>query len=507
VWTQTDKKGGFAQQGRMAWDRLRHALELEASGPATAAAGTSAPISLTVSNTGCGHDFPTGFPEGRIGWVAVHAYDLATGQELPIHDAEWKRTSIGIGSLTTQDVIDPAFPKCKWKLPAGSVDPYSVQFKAVASLGDGCPTLDLPYATALNLVTDANGLPVDASGKVIDARTNPTGAPQFRDLDGNGDLFDDSFLVDSRLRPAPHPESSRKLDRYSVVIPPGTRGPIAVSTAVYYQSVEAIVAAKFLGNMTDTNNNMVLETCVLGGRCDGRTPQHEPAVVEGAPPVPMAVRNFTITVDGAPVDATPPRVGVYPQPGAKRAHLDTVPKVFFSRPVTGVNAKTFTLTDAAGAVLPAWVDPVGDGAYALFANQIAFTPGATYTAHLAAGICDAAVPSSCTQEGAEWTFTIAPDADSSVGDTSVPVGFSGAKGPPPPRPSAASAAAPAGSTAAPITPTGKAVPGAAIQPPAPAAVPASKGPASTAKAPAAGAATTTAPSGSTPKPQTPGTTP
>jgi len=69
------------------------------------------------------------------------------------------------------------------------------------------------------------------------------------------------------------------------VIPPGTRGPVAVTTAVYYQSVEAIVASKFLGNMTDTNNNMVLEPCVLGGRCDGRKPRTEPAVVEGAPPV------------------------------------------------------------------------------------------------------------------------------------------------------------------------------------------------------------------------------
>ena len=38
---------------------------------------------------------------------------------------------------------------------------------------------------------------------------------------------------------------------------------VAVTTAVYYQSVEAIVAQKFLGNMTDSNNNMVLEPCVL----------------------------------------------------------------------------------------------------------------------------------------------------------------------------------------------------------------------------------------------------
>jgi len=433
VWTHLERKGAYAQQGRLAWDRLRHVISLDASGPADAAPGSSVPIVVTVANTGSGHDFPTGFPEGRIGWVAVHAYDLATGKELPIRDAAWNRTSIGVGALTTEEVIDPAFPKCNWKLPPGSADPYSVQFKAVASLGDGCPTLDLPYANALNMVTGENGMPVDASGKVIDAAHNPTGLPVFKDLDGNGDLFNDSFLVDSRLRPLPHAQATRKIDRYAVVIPPGTRGPVAVTTAVYYQSVEAIVSTKFLGNMTDTNNNMVLEPCVLGGRCDGRKPRTEPAVVEGAPPVTMAVRSFTIAMTGAPIEAAVPRVGVYPLPGARRAHLDTVPKVFFSRPVTGVNATSFTVTDATGAVLPAWVDPIGDGVWGLFANQILYKPGATYTAHLAAGICDAAVATSCTQDGAEWSFTIAADADSSEGDSSVPIGFSGANGAPPPK--------------------------------------------------------------------------
>jgi len=83
------------------------------------------------------------------------------------------------------------FPtRCGWKIPAGSADPYSVQFKAIASLGDGCPTLDLVYATALNLVTDGKGLPIDEKGNVVD-KSNP-GRPQFRDVNNNGDLFDDS---------------------------------------------------------------------------------------------------------------------------------------------------------------------------------------------------------------------------------------------------------------------------------------------------------------------------
>jgi hypothetical protein len=437
VWTHLDRKGPYTQQARMAWDRLRHVISLETSGPAAADAGTAAPISVTVANTGSGHDFPTGFPEGRVGWLAVHAYDLATGKELQIHDAQWNRSSLGVGGLTTEELQDPNYPACKWELPPGSPDPYAIQFKAVASLGDNCPTLDLPYATALNLKVNAAGLPIDAKGNVIDARTNPTGLPVFEDKDGNGDLFNDSFLTDSRLRPLPHPGATRKVDRYSVIIPPGTRGPVVVSTAVYYQSVEAIVASKFLGNMTDTNNNLIIEPCVLGGRCDGRKPHTEPAVVEGSPPVPMAVRSIVINVNGAEGDAALPRVGVYPVPGARRAFLDTVPKVFFSRPVTGVNAASFTLTDATGAAVPAWVDPIGDGVWGLFSNSILLKPGATYTAHLAAGICDAAAPDRCTKDGAEWSFTAAADADSGEGDTGLPIGFSGANGPPPPRPSAA----------------------------------------------------------------------
>jgi hypothetical protein len=447
VWTHTERKGVYAQQQRLAWDRLRHVLSLEAAGPPSAAAGTSVPISLSVANTGSGHDFPSGFPEGRIGWLAVHAYDLATGKELSIQDSEWKRTSIGVGSLTTEEVVDPAYPKCNWKLPPGSADPYSIQFKAVASLGDGCPTLDLPYATPLNLKVNDQNLPIDANGKVIDSTHNPTGLEQFSDRDGDGEVFDDSFLVDTRLRPLPHADATRKVNRYSVVVPPGTRGPVAVSVGVYYQSMEAIVAQKFLGNMTDTNNNMVLEPCVLGGRCDGRTPTTEPAVVEGAPPVPMAVKNFTIAINGAPAETAAPRAGVYPLPGAAHAHLDTVPKVFFSRPVTGVTAQTFTVTDASGAVLPAWIDQIGDGTWGLFANQILYKPGATYTAHLAAGICDAGAPTLCTQDAVEWSFTVAADADSSQGNSGVPMGFRGANGPPPPRPAAV--AAPAAPAAAP----------------------------------------------------------
>src|SRR5262249_7497166 len=74
LWTHTERRGAYAQQARLAWDRLRHVLSMSLEGPAHADAGRAAPLRITVTNTGSGHNFPTGFPEGRIAWLAVHAY-------------------------------------------------------------------------------------------------------------------------------------------------------------------------------------------------------------------------------------------------------------------------------------------------------------------------------------------------------------------------------------------------------------------------------------------------
>ena len=427
-WENVADTGAPTQHARLAWDRLRNVLDLGLSGPASAAAGTQAPVSITVTNSGSGHNFPTGFPEGRNAWVALRAFDLATGTELEIFDSFWNRTSFGVGYLTQTTELDPAFdPVCGWTLPAGSPDPYARQFKAVASLGDGCPTLELPYATPLNLVVNANGLPIDGGGTVID-RGHPGGLPQFTDVDGDGDLYDDAYLVDSRLRPLPHADATVQLDRYSVVIPVGTAGPVAVTAAVYYQSLEALVAEKFLGNLADTDIDFLLEPCVLGGACDGRVPSSEPAVVEGAPPVPMEVKNWVITVGGA-VDTTPPTTaGTYPPDGAVDTYLDTVPKVFFSEPVTGVDTTAFTLVDDGGVAIPGFVDQISDGAWAFFPEQIFLAGRVGYTARVAAGICDAS--GNCTSQDIVWTFQTARTIDQGTGDTTVPLGFP-AGGPPP----------------------------------------------------------------------------
>jgi hypothetical protein len=418
-WTHTERRGAYSQQARMAWDRLRHVLSMDVQGPATSAAGANIPLAVTVANTGSGHDFPTGFPEGRTAWLALHAYDLATGKELTIHDNVWNRDSVGVGNLTTEELVDPNFPGCNWKIPAGSADPYSVQFKAVASLGDGCPTLALPYATPLNLVTNNHGLPIDKDGRVIDA-SNPS-LEVFKDSNNNGDYFDDSFLRDTRFKPRGRREYQQRIDRYSIVVPPGTQGPIAVSAAVYYQSIEAIVALKFLGNMADTNNNFILEPCVLGGLCDGRKPATEPPVVEGAPPMPMVVRNFVIPVQGASADKTRPGVGTYPSSGANAAYQDVVAKVFFSKPVRPLADGSLTLADSHGVQIPGEIGQIGDGTWGFFPAQVLLKPGERYTARLKGGVCDWS--GNCTSQDTTWSFTVSKDPEKATGDTTIPMGF------------------------------------------------------------------------------------
>jgi hypothetical protein len=194
-----------------------------------------------------------------------------------------------------------------------------------------------------------------------------------------------------------------------------------VTTAVYYQSIEAIVALKFLGNMADTNNNFVLEPCVLGGLCDGRTPATEPPVVEGAPPVPMVVRNLVIGVDGTQPDRAPLAVTTYPPANAERVYDNPVIKVFFSKPVLGVDERSLLLTDSRGSVVPSSVDQIGSGTWGLFPNQIVLKAGETYHARLRAGVCD--YSKNCTKQDIAWTFTVSKDSDSARGNTDIPLAF------------------------------------------------------------------------------------
>src|SRR5262249_22257442 len=98
-----------------------------------------------------------------------------------------------------------------------------------------------------------------------------------------------------------------------------------------------------------------------------------------------------------------------------------VPKVSFSEPVAQLESNTFTLADSAGNPIPAWVDQIGDGTWALFAHSVFLTAGETYSARLSAGICS--YSGICTKKSIAWSFKISSRRGQSLEDTSVPLGF------------------------------------------------------------------------------------
>ena len=96
-------------------------------------------------------------------------------------------------------------------------------------------------------------------------------------------------------------------------------------------------------------------------------------------------------------------------------------KIFFSEPVQGVDAASFTLADGQGVPVPAWVDQIGDGAWGLFANTVLLKPGGRYTARLKRGVCGLA--DNCIAKDLTWSFQVSPEGSGGAGDTSVPIGF------------------------------------------------------------------------------------
>jgi hypothetical protein len=125
---------------------------------------------------------------------------------------------------------------------------------------------------------------------------------------------------------------------------------------------------------------------------------------------------------GEPADTTPPSATPYPQTGATNVYEDVVVKVVFSEPVTGVDATTVTLTDAQGTTVPASVTQIGDYTWGLFPHQVFLTRGATYTARVAASVCDYA--KNCLGQDLTWHFTITATPGGGQGDTSMPLGGS-----------------------------------------------------------------------------------
>ena len=168
-------------------------------------------------------------------------------------------------------------------------------------------------------------------------------------------------------------------------------------------------------------DNGRLEPCIREGARDGCQPTVEPAVVEGAPPVPMWGASSVIPLTQT-ADTTPPTATPYPPAGAINVYEDVVVKAFFSEPVTGVDATTVTLTDAQGTAVPASVTQIGDYTWGLFPHQVFLTRGETYTARVAASVCDYA--KNCLGQDFTWRFTITDTPGGGEGDTSIPLGGS-----------------------------------------------------------------------------------
>jgi hypothetical protein len=109
------------QHERFSWDRMRNVLTMTLSAPTgTVAPGSTAALTITVKNEGSGHDFPTGFPEGRAAWVLVKAWDTRNTAvttddvELMIRDSQkpaGQQDSLGVGYLTSTSIKpDPTYP-------------------------------------------------------------------------------------------------------------------------------------------------------------------------------------------------------------------------------------------------------------------------------------------------------------------------------------------------------------------------------------------------------------
>jgi hypothetical protein len=78
------------------------------------------------------------------------------------------------------------------------------------------------------------------------------------------------------------------------------------------------------------------------------------------------------------------------------------------------------LTDAQGTAVPASVAQIGDYTWGLFPHQVFLTRGETYTARVAATVCD--VAQNCLAQALTWRFAITSTPGGGQGDTSIPLG-------------------------------------------------------------------------------------
>jgi hypothetical protein len=134
----------------------------------------------------------------------------------------------------------------------------------------------------------------------------------------------------------------------------------------------------------------------------------------------MEVRSWVIRVNDSP-SRRPLEIDTYPVPNARQVYRDVVVKAFVSEPSTGIDATTFTLRDGHGALVPASVDQIGDGTWAIFPHRVFLKANETYTAHLEGRLCGA--NGSCTTTRRVWRFTTAAEDSPGTGDTRTREGF------------------------------------------------------------------------------------
>ena len=146
-----------------------------------------------------------------------------------------------------------------------------------------------------------------------------------------------------------------------------------------------------------------------------------------SPPVPMEVRNWLVRVGGS-ASRGDPSFSIYPAPDATDVYRDVVVKATFSEPVVGVDASRFTLRDSRGTVVPASVDQIGDGTWALFPHRVFLQPNETYRVLIESGVCS--LDGNCTRLARSWRFTTVAEDGSGKGDTRVPTGFERRETPP-----------------------------------------------------------------------------
>ena len=117
-WTNVERKGAYAQQARLAWDRLRNVLEPDVSGPDAAAAGQPRAARDHRRQHRQRPRLPHRLPRGAhrlAGRARLSISPPATSCRSRTRSGSAPRC--GVGNLTTEEMTDPNFPRLRLEAP------------------------------------------------------------------------------------------------------------------------------------------------------------------------------------------------------------------------------------------------------------------------------------------------------------------------------------------------------------------------------------------------------